>query len=116
MPTAILSNPLDLTVAPAEHFEAAVMVTERHELADTYLLIFGDPIPGATEVVKKLKARMGARFVVAYLGGGDVEKKERLLMHAAGIPVFPTPQRAIRAIRDAAWAARFRTRATSKSG
>lgn len=116
LPTAILSNPLDLTVAPAEHFEAAVMATRGHDVADIYLLIFGDPIPGATEVVKKLKARMGARFAVAYLGGGDVEKKERLLMHAAGIPVFPTPQRAIRAIRDAAWAARFRARATGRSG
>jgi acyl-CoA synthetase (NDP forming) len=115
LPTAILSNPLDLTVAPAEHFEAAVTVAERHKLADIYLLIFGDPIPGATEVVNALRARMGARFAVAYLGGGDVEKEERLLMHAAGIPVFPTPQRAIRAIRDAAWAARFRARSTRVS-
>jgi acyl-CoA synthetase (NDP forming) len=115
LPTAILSNPLDLTVAPAEHFEAAVTVAERHKLADTYLLIFGDPIPGATEVVQKLRAKMGARFAVAYLGGGEVEKEERLLMHAAGIPAFPTPQRAIRAIRDTVWAARFRARATEKS-
>jgi acyl-CoA synthetase (NDP forming) len=115
LPTAILSNPLDLTVAPAEHFEAAVTVAERHKLADIYLLIFGDPIPGATQVVKTLRARMGARFAVAYLGGGDVEKKERLLMHAAGIPVFPTPQRAIRAIRDAVWVTRFRTRSTRES-
>jgi acyl-CoA synthetase (NDP forming) len=115
LPTAILSNPLDLTVAPAEHFEAAVRAVERHGLADTYLLIFGDPIPGAAEVTKRLKARVGARIAVAYLGGGDVEKEERLLIHAAGIPVFPTPQRAIRAIRDAAWAARFRARATRES-
>jgi acyl-CoA synthetase (NDP forming) len=115
LPTAILSNPLDLTVAPAEHFEAAVMVAERHQLADIYLLIFGDPIPGATEAVKTLRARMGSRFAVAYLGGGDVEKGERLLMHAAGIPVFPTPQRAIRAVRDAVWATRFHTRSTGES-
>jgi acyl-CoA synthetase (NDP forming) len=115
LPTAILSNPLDLTVAPAEHFEAAVMVAERHQLADIYLLIFGDPIPGATEAVKTLRVRMGSRFAVAYLGGGDVEKGERLLMHAAGIPVFPTPQRAIRAVRDAVWATRFHTRSTGES-
>jgi acyl-CoA synthetase (NDP forming) len=115
LPTAILSNPLDLTVAPAEHFEAAVMAAQGHNVADVYLLIFGDPIPGATGVVQKLKARMGARFAVAYLGGGDVEKEERLLMHAAGILVFPTPQRAIRAIRDAAWAARFRALANRRS-
>jgi acyl-CoA synthetase (NDP forming) len=115
LPTAILSNPLDLTVAPAEHFEAAVTVAERYKLADTYLLIFGDPIPGAAEVVQRLRAQMGARFAVAYLGGGDVEKDERLLMHAAGIPVFPTPQRAMRAIGDTVWAARFRARATRES-
>lgn len=108
LPTAILSNPLDLTVAPAEHFEAAVSVAERHNLADVYLLVFGDPIPGATEVVQRLKARMGACIAVSYLGGGDVEKGERVRMHASGIPVFATPQRAIRAIRDAVWAARFR--------
>jgi acyl-CoA synthetase (NDP forming) len=110
LPTAILSNPLDLTVAPAGHFEAAVSVAERHNLADVYLLVFGDPIPGAAEVVQRLKARMGACIAVSYLGGGDVEKEERVRMHAAGIPVFPTPQRAIRAIRDAVWVARFRAR------
>jgi len=103
LPTAILSNPLDLTVAPAEHFEIAVSVAERYDLADVYLLIFGDPIPNATEVAQRLKERAGARVVVAYLGGGEVEKAERLCLHAAGIPVFPTPQRAIRAIRDTMW-------------
>jgi acyl-CoA synthetase (NDP forming) len=116
LPTAILANPLDLTVAPAEHFEAAVMAAAGHDVADVYLLIFGDPIPGAAGVVERLKARLGARLAVAYLGGGDVEEQERLLMHAAGIPVFPTPRRAIRAIRDATWAARFRARASGTSG
>ena len=100
LPTAILANPLDLTVAPAAHFEAAVSVAAQYSLADVYLLIFGDPIPGATEVAQRLKERVGARVVVAYLGGGEVEKTERLRMHAAGIPVFPTPQRAIRAVRN----------------
>ncbi len=104
LPTAILANPLDLTVAPASHFEAAASVVERHDLADVYLLIFGDPIPSATEVAQRLKEKVGARVVVAYLGGGEVEKAERLRLHGVGIPVFPTPQRAIRAIRDAVWA------------
>jgi acyl-CoA synthetase (NDP forming) len=120
LPTAILSNPLDLTVAPAEHFEAAVSVAHRHDLADVYLLIFGDPIPGATEVVVRLKARMGARIVASYLGGGEVEKVERFEMHAAGVPVFATPQRAMRAIQSAVWAASWQrekgTRGPSKSG
>jgi acyl-CoA synthetase (NDP forming) len=108
LPTAILANPLDLTVAPAEHFAAAVSATHRHDVADVYLLVFGDPITGATEVVKDLKHSLGARIAVAYLGGGEVEKAERLAMHGAGVPVFPTPQRAIRAIGDVVWATRHR--------
>jgi acyl-CoA synthetase (NDP forming) len=114
LPTAILANPLDLTVAPAEHFETAVSVAARHDLADIYLLIFGDPIPGATEVAKRLRTRVGPRIAVSYLGGGEVEKVERVEMHAAGIPVFGTPQRAIRAIRDAVWATRFRLKQTAR--
>ena len=108
LPTAILSNPLDLTVAPAEHFAAAVSAADKHSLADVYLLVFGDPIPGATEVTQRLRDAVGSRIAVAYLGGGSVEKAERLRMHAAGIPVFATPQRAIRAIGSAVWAARYR--------
>ena len=52
-------------------------------------------------MARRLKERVGSRVVVSYLGGGEVEKAERLHMHAEGIPVFPTPQRAIRSIRDA---------------
>jgi acyl-CoA synthetase (NDP forming) len=110
LPTAVLANPLDLTVAPAEHYEAAVSVAMRHDLADLYLLVFGDPIPGATEVVQRLRDRVGDRLAVAYLGGGEVEKAERIRMHGADIPVFPTPQRAMRAIGAAVWAARYRAR------
>ena len=36
--------------------------------------------------------------VVAYLGGGDVEKEKVAKMLAAGISAFPTPERAMRAI------------------
>jgi len=113
LPTAILSNPLDLTVAPAGHFEAAVSVIERYSIADLYLLIFGDPIPGATEVVQRLKQRIGPRIAVAYLGGGEVEKSERVRMHAVGIPVFPTPQRAVRAIESVVRVGRFRAARSS---
>ncbi len=110
LPTAILSNPLDLTVAPAEHFEAAVTVAARHQLADLYLLVFGDPIPGATGVVQRLREKLGACIAVAYLGGGEVEKAERLQMHAIRIPVFPTPQRAVRAMANRVWVAQFQAR------
>lgn len=97
-PNAILSNPLDLTVCPAEDYGKAVRVLHREQPANNYLLIFGDPIPGATEVAEGMRTLVGARILVAYLGGGEVEKVERVRMHAAGIPVFATPQRAVRAL------------------
>jgi len=105
-PNAILANPLDLTVCLAQDFERAVDVLVGCEAADYYLLIFGDPIPGATGMVQRLRERIGSRAAVSYLGGGEVEKEERLRLHAAGIPVFPTPERAIGGIRAAYLAGR----------
>jgi acetyltransferase len=38
--------------------------------------------------------------LVIYLGGAEVERQERLLFHRKGIPVFPTPERGIRALSE----------------
>ena len=43
---------------------------------DVLMPIFGDPIPGASEVLSPGKCEL-----VAYLGGADVERRERALMH-----------------------------------
>jgi len=57
------------------------------------MTIFGDPIPGASEIMEP-----GRPDLVAYLGGADVERAERLLLHQKGIAVFPTPERAVMAL------------------
>ena len=103
-------------MCPAEDFEVAVSVIERYDFAGIYLLIFGDPIPGATEVVQRIREKVGDCVAVVYLGGGEVEKVERVKMYKAGIPVFATPQRAIRAIREAVWVMRFRAGHSLKLG
>jgi acyl-CoA synthetase (NDP forming) len=107
---AVYANPLDLTFCSAADFGAALAVLDRHQLADMYLVTFGDPIVGAAEVVKQFSSKAKARIAVAFLGGGAVEKAERLQMQAAGIPVFPTPERAARAIGAAVWWAARRRR------
>jgi acyl-CoA synthetase (NDP forming) len=56
------------------------------------MTIFGDPIPGASKILEP-----GRPDLVAYLGGADVERAERLLLHEKGIAVFPTPERAVKA-------------------
>jgi acyl-CoA synthetase (NDP forming) len=98
---AVYANPLDLTFCSAADFSAALSVVDRYDVADVYLLIFGDPIQGAAEVVRKISASARASVAVAFLGGGEVEKAERPRIQAAGIPVFPTPERAARSIAAA---------------
>jgi acetyltransferase len=90
----IVANPLDLTGdATAQMYRQVVEAAASH--FDVIALIFGDPIPGASEVVGNDPLQL-----VIYLGGAEVERQERLLFHRKGIPVFPTPERGIRALGE----------------
>ena len=96
-PQCVLSNPLDLTGdATSERYEAALNEIIKQNCFDMILVIFGDPITGACRVLENLRSSIPA--VACYLGGGEVQKQEELLMNQAGIPVFPTPERAVKAI------------------
>ncbi len=88
----IVGNPLDLTGdTDAQRYRKVLEAAEGHY--DVAMTIFGDPIPGASEVV-----RPGRCELVAYLGGAEVERRERVLIHERKIPVFPTPERAVKAL------------------
>jgi acetate---CoA ligase (ADP-forming) len=89
-----VGNPVDLTgdAISAPDLYKKVMDKTREEY-DTQVVIFGDPIPGAFEQVTP-----GAPEVVVFLGGADVEREERQKFYEAGIPVFPTPERGIKAL------------------
>ena len=90
-PHFIVGNPLDLTGdGTAELFRRVIATARDHY--DAVLTIFGDPIPGASETLEP-----GKPDLVAYLGGADVERAERLRFHEKGIAVFPTPDRAVKA-------------------
>jgi acetyltransferase len=91
-PHCIVGNPLDLTGdGDAERFRR-VIAASRGDY-DVVMTIFGDPIPGASEIMEP-----GRPDLVAYLGGADVERAERLLFHEKKIAVFPTPERAVKAL------------------
>ncbi|MGZ8449677.1 MAG: acetate--CoA ligase family protein, partial [Candidatus Deferrimicrobiaceae bacterium] len=88
----IVGNPLDLTGdTDAARYRNVLGAAE--EEFDVVMTIFGDPIPGASEVI-----RPGRCELVSYLGGADVERAERLLFHEKKIAVFPTPERAVKAL------------------
>ncbi|MCD6324310.1 MAG: CoA-binding protein [Desulfurococcales archaeon] len=95
----IIKNPLDLTGdADAERYDIALKHVFRDDSVDIVIVIFGDPIPGASEVMRKWFGK-GKVLVPVYLGGGDVEKVERRKMNEAGIPAYPTPERAVKVVR-----------------
>ncbi len=88
----IVGNPLDLTGdTDAQRYQKVLAAAEGHY--DVVMTIFGDPIPGASEVIQPGKCDL-----VAYLGGADVEREERGKMHERKIAVFPTPERAVKAL------------------
>jgi acetyltransferase len=87
-----VGNPIDLTGdATASWYRRVLELADGHY--DLVMTIFGDPIPGASEVI-----RPGRCELVAYLGGADVEREERAKMHEKKIAVFPTPERAVKAL------------------
>jgi acetate---CoA ligase (ADP-forming) len=89
---AIKTNPVDLTGdATAEMFAKVIAATRDHY--DTVGVIFGDPIANASQAVTP-----GTNELVVFLGGAEVERRERELMHLKGVPVFPTPERGIKAL------------------
>jgi len=89
-----VGNPVDLTgdAISAPGLYKQVMDATRSEY-DTQVVIFGDPIPGASQQVTPRAAEL-----VIFLGGAEVEVEERARLYAAGIPVFPTPERGIKAL------------------
>jgi len=95
----IVGNPLDLTGdTDAARYRSVLEAAE--DEYDVVMALFGDPIPGASDVV-----RPGRCELVAYLGGAEVEREERVKFHEKKIAVFPTPERAMKAL---ACHARFR--------
>jgi acetyltransferase len=91
-PHCIVGNPLDLTGDTDAERYRCVIAASRDDY-DVVMTIFGDPIPGAAEIMEP-----GRPELVAYLGGADVERAERLLFHEKKIAVFPTPERAVKAL------------------
>ena len=90
----VASNPVDLTgdVISDPTLYRQIMDETRSEY-DYQVVIFGDPIPGASKVVTP-----GAPELVVFLGGAEVEQEERQQLYRAGIPVFPTPERGVAAL------------------
>lgn len=88
-----VNNPIDLTGdAMSDPSLYSKVIAEAKADYDTSVVIFGDPITGASDIVT------GKGELIIFCGGADVERKEAKLMHEKGIPVYPTPERGIKAL------------------
>lgn len=88
----IVGNPLDLTGDTDAGRYRKVLDAAAGQY-DVVMAIFGDPIPGTCDVITP-----GRCELVSYLGGAEIERTERALLHERKIAVFPTPERAVRAL------------------
>lgn len=92
-------NPMDLTGdATADLYETVVRRAATDPAVDAFLVIFGDPIPGAAEMIRRAQTEMAKPIGVAFLGGGEVEEEERRNFAAARIPVYPSSERAMKGL------------------
>lgn len=89
---AIKANPIDLTGDATARMFSEVIETIR-KYYDTVGVIFGDPVENVSTAVTP-----GANELIIFLGGAEVERRERELMHLKRVPVFPTPERGVKAL------------------
>jgi acyl-CoA synthetase (NDP forming) len=95
--SAVINNPMDLTGdGQAADFQEALQIAEDHDIADMYLIIFGDPIPDAALHLEKTLASLNKPYAICYLGGGAVQEAEVAKFRELKIPVYPSPERGTR--------------------
>jgi len=100
----VIRNPLDLTgnaLNNVQLYTDALKIVLEEKDVDLVLVIFGDPILGASDSLKELTDKASAQnipVVVSFLGGADVQVLESEKLQKNGVPVYPTPGRAIKAL------------------
>jgi acetyl coenzyme A synthetase (ADP forming)-like protein len=98
--TVVFSNPFDLTSEALNPKNYRMVIEENSSNCEfhAYITIFGDPIPGAADILKEASNGTDKPIIVIYVGGGEVEEHEKAKMHSIGIPVFPSPERGVKTL------------------
>lgn len=93
-----VGNPVDLSSFDPEPFGLAARLARELDVADIVHFCFGDPVRGSDRVLPQVANELDRPCLVTYMGGGQVQRCEAPLLNAAGVPTYPTPERAVRAI------------------
>ena len=100
-PLGSYTNPIDLAAIWADEFRQVALLADKYDVADLFLINFGDPIVGAGDMIIDLREKLKAGLAVSYMGGAQEEAMDRPRMNQAGVPVFSSPERAVKAIAAA---------------
>jgi len=97
----ILRNPLDLTGnAYADLYRDTLNIVIRDNTYSSFVVIFGDPIEGAADVINEISKKTSKPILSVYLGGGEIQQIEIEKFRRLKLPVYPTPERAIKALSN----------------
>jgi acyl-CoA synthetase (NDP forming) len=107
-PLAHLDNPVDLGSINGEDYKKVAMAIDQYNVADIILMNFADPVYETSEVVISLATDIGVPVAVSLMGGGIEEKNNLIAIQRSGIPVFPSPERAMRGIGAVTWSINYR--------
>jgi len=96
-----ISNPFDLT-AQVKDEDYITSLNELKDDFDGFLIIALTGVMGVTErlgkMMKNLKAGIG-KPIVFHIAHGGVSRKLTAILEKAGIPVYPSPERAVKVLK-----------------
>jgi acyl-CoA synthetase (NDP forming) len=97
----IIKNPFDLT-AQVKDEDYLVALNELKDEYDGFLIIALTGVMGITErlgiLIKNVKKSIG-KPIVCHVAHGGVSRKLIAILEKAGIPVYPSPERAVKGLR-----------------
>ncbi len=102
------NNPVDMPSFLPDNYYNAFKIVNKYDFADAYVILLADPVPGIEQIMPKIKEECKKPIVVVYIGGGSAGKLGTHEMIKQGIPVYPTPERAVRSLAKALWYSNFR--------
>jgi acyl-CoA synthetase (NDP forming) len=106
-PLAKFSNPIDCPLLTAAPYLEIARVLDQHDVADTILFSFADPVAGADADWARGVKDLRSAVAVCFMGGGMYELESTPVLIENGLAVFPSPERCIRGIAASAWRAKY---------
>jgi len=88
-------NPIDLGTQFGSQFSkvAEARILDRY---DALLILFADPILDAAAAVRTFQRNSDKPIVIAFSGGGKIQKKETAKIRRLRIPIYPNVERALK--------------------